>query len=66
MEEDLQMLEPRKRTAIDGKVWWCAFDTETMKYNMNFGKHKLKKNCQSAIDRWMIQRIEISSTIRGY
>lgn len=48
------MLEPRKRTAIDGKVWWCVFDTKTMTWStlICFGKYKLKKECQFAIDRY--------------
>lgn len=54
------MLEPRKRTALDGKTWWCVFDTETMKYNtILFGKYKLKRDCQYAIDRWNIQKEEL-------
>lgn len=54
------MLEPRKRTALDGKVWWCVFDTEKMKYNTTlFGKYKLKRDCQYAIDRWNIRKEEL-------
>lgn len=48
------MLEPRKRTALDGKTWWCVFDTESMKWstlNM-FSKYKLKRECQFAIDKY--------------
>ena len=62
------MLEPRKRTAIDGKVWWCVFDTDKNNWSTltRFGKYKTRKSCQYDIDRWMIQRIEISNTIRGY
>ena len=46
------MLEPRKRTALDGKVWWCVFDTESMKWSTYtcFGRYKLKRDCQFAID----------------
>ena len=47
------MYEPRKRTALDGRVWWCAFDTEKMEYNtILFGKYKLKRDCQYAIDSY--------------
>ena len=48
------MLEPRKRTALDGKSWWCVFDTETMKWStiLCFGNYKRKKDCQFAIDRY--------------
>ena len=54
------MLEPRKRTALDGKVWWCVFDTNKMEYNtILFGKYKLKRDCQYAIDRWNIRKEEL-------
>ena len=45
-------LEPRKRISLDGKTWWCVFDTSTMKWSplTCFGKYKLKKDCQLAID----------------
>lgn len=28
----MKRFEPRKRTTIDGRVWWCVFDLESMKY----------------------------------
>ena len=45
------MLEARKRTALDGKTWWCVFDTETMKWSTLtcFGKYKSKIACLFAI-----------------
>ena len=48
------MLEPRKRTALDGKTWWCVFDADTMKWSTiaYFGKYKLKRDCQLAIDKY--------------
>lgn len=48
------MLEPRKRTALDGKTWWCVFDTDSMKWStlIVFGKYKLKRDCQYAIDSY--------------
>lgn len=48
------MLEPRNRTALDGKVWWCVFDTDKMKWStlVCFGKYKLKRDCQFAIDKY--------------
>lgn len=56
------MLEPRKRTALYGKVWWCVFDTEKMEYNtILFGKYKLKRDCQYAIDRWNIRKEELKA-----
>lgn len=49
------MLEPRKRVAIDGKTWWCVFDTETMKFSSLawFYRYKTKKDCQYAIDYYL-------------
>lgn len=46
------MLEPRKRTAIDGKTWWCVFNADTMKWDTStfFGKYRTKRACQNAID----------------
>lgn len=46
------MLEPRKRTALDGKTWWCVFDTDKMQWStlIVFGKYKLKRDCQYAIN----------------
>lgn len=46
-------LEPRQRTAADGKTWWVVFDNATKKYLDNitfFGKYTTKKDCQFAID----------------
>lgn len=46
------MLEPRKRTALDGKTWWCVFDTNKCSWSTLtcFGRYKLKRDCQFAID----------------
>lgn len=46
------MLEARKRTAIDNKIWWCVYNTDAMKWStlLCFGKYKTKKECQFAID----------------
>lgn len=48
------MLEPRKRTALDGKLWWCVFNADTMKWStfVCFTKYKLKRDCQFAIDKY--------------
>lgn len=48
------MLEPRKRMALDGKIWWCVFDMNTMKWSTItlFTKYKTKMACQEAIDKW--------------
>ena len=56
------MLEPRKRTALDGKVWWCVFDTDKMEWStILFGKYNLKRDCQYAIDRWNIRKEELKA-----
>lgn len=46
------MLEPRQRTAIDGKTWWVVFDTGKQKYStlLCFGKYKTKRACRIAIE----------------
>ena len=48
------MLEPRKRMALDGKIWWCVFDTDTMKWSAitMFGKYKTKVACQEAVNKY--------------
>ena len=53
------MLEPRKRTALDGKSWWYVFDTEKMKWSTLtfFGKYKTKKACQYDIDLYEANNI---------
>lgn len=46
---------PVKRTALDGKEWWCVFDLEKMKWSTLtcFGKYQTKKACQQAIDHYI-------------
>jgi hypothetical protein len=50
-------LEPRQRTALDGKTYWVVFDTEEQKYSTltQFGKYDSKKDCQYAIDKYKSQ-----------
>ena len=45
-------LEPRKRTALDGRVWWCVFDADTRKWStlLCFGRYRRRKDAQYAID----------------
>lgn len=45
--------EPRKRTYIDGKVWWCVYDTKENRWStyLYHGKYKTKKECEYAIRR---------------
>ena len=55
------MFEPRKRIALDGKVWWCVFDTDTMKWStltFFFKRYKRKKDCQYDIDLYNSNNIE--------
>lgn len=54
------MLEPRKRTALDGTVWWCVFDTDTMYWSMvfMFKKYPTKFACQQAIMRYWKSVVE--------
>ena len=44
-------LEPRQRTAIDGKVWWVAYDLRKQRYStlVMLGKYRTKKACDAAI-----------------
>lgn len=43
---------PSKRTALDGKVWWCVYDTKRNCYSTYIchSKYKTKKRCQEAIN----------------
>lgn len=52
--EDNIGLEPRQRTALDGKTWWVVYDTEEQKYSTLtvFGKYKTKRECQQAIEKY--------------
>jgi hypothetical protein len=54
------MLEPRKRTSLDGKTWWCVFDTTENKWCTYtcFCNYQTKKACQAAIDfyNWTIMK----------
>ena len=54
------MLEPRKRTALDGKTWWCVFDTENQAWSTLtiFGKYRTRKACQLDIDLWEANNID--------
>lgn len=49
------MLEPRKRTALDGKTWWCVFDMDEMRWSTSifFGRYRTKRACQNAIDLFL-------------
>lgn len=46
--------EPRRRTALDGKVWWVVYDRYKQEFSSLtcFGKYKTKRDCQTAIDNY--------------
>lgn len=48
---------PQKRTALDGRVWYCAFDTERNMFSPYtcHGRYKTKEECQFNID-WYNKR----------
>ena len=50
--KNIVRFEPIARIAIDGKKWWVAWDLKNDCYSTCtlFGKYRLKKDCQFAID----------------
>lgn len=44
-------MEARKRTAIDGRVWWCVWDNDKGNWSTLtcFGKYKTKRRAELAI-----------------
>lgn len=58
----MKRFEPRKRTALDGVVWWVVWDLKENKYSTFtcFGRYPKKKDCQFAIDyyskEWGLQK----------
>ena len=51
----MEHFEPRKRTALDGRVWWCVYDTYRHSWStyLFHGKYKRKKDAVYAINRGM-------------
>lgn len=49
---DMPRFIPEKRTAIDGKTWWCVYDTQRHCWStyLCHGKYKTRKACQIAIE----------------
>lgn len=43
---------PAQRVSIDGKVWWCVYDTREKCFSRNtyHGKYRNKSDAQWAID----------------
>ena len=40
--------EPARRTALDGKVWWCMYDHKTGKYVPGY-RHRFDKRRQALV-----------------
>ena len=53
-----------KRTALDGKVWWCIFDHKANKY-IEGSKYKMRAECEAGIG-WKIHKglLEIAPSDR--
>ena len=53
IKENDNRYEARQRTALDGRVWWCVYDTLNNKWSTNVyhGKYKTKKDCEYAISK---------------
>ena len=51
------MLEPRKRTALDGKVWRCVFDTNKDSWSTLtcFGKYETRREFPMRIDWYRVE-----------
>lgn len=49
----MKRFEPKKRTALDGHVWWCVFDNERHAWStfLFHGRYKTRKAAQYAIDK---------------
>ena len=50
---------PKKRTALDGRVWWCVYDTVRGGWSTFccHGKYKTRKHAQERIDYWNEQEV---------
>lgn len=47
----MERFEARKRTALDGRVWWCVYDKERHAWStfLCHGRYKTRKACEQAI-----------------
>lgn len=47
----MERFVPKKRTAVDGKVWWVVWDNKTNDYSAFtcHGKYATKKECEFTI-----------------
>lgn len=49
----MERFTPKKRTALDGRQWWCVYDLEKHDFStlLIHGKYRTKKECQYAINK---------------
>lgn len=49
----MKRFEPKKRTALDGRVWWCVYDNKCRAWStfLCHGRYKTRKAAQDAIDK---------------
>lgn len=49
----MKRFEPRKRTALDGRVWWCVYDNERHAWSafLCHGRYRTRKAALYAIDK---------------
>lgn len=50
----MDRFEAARRTAIDGKIWWCVYDHLTNCWStfLCHGKYRTRKEAQEKIARW--------------
>lgn len=48
----MERYTPKKRLAVDGRLWWCIYDNKrnTWSTNTSHGRYKTKKAAQWRID----------------
>jgi len=48
----MERYTPKKRRAVDGRLWWCIYDNERHAWSTNtaLGRYKTKKAAQWRID----------------
>ena len=47
----MNRFQARKRTALDGKTWWCVYDLQRNSWStfLFHGRYRTKKDCENAI-----------------
>lgn len=50
-KEENSMYEARKRTAVDGSIWWCVFNLRTQDWSLDVrhGRYQSRLDCECAI-----------------